>query len=145
MADYGFKYKRTTSTPTPYGTVGGDADEATFCERNVGGQYSIKKGETVALNTAWTRSLTKVICMSTKKDKNDSTQGNLPNITLKSNSTSSPDDTETLVPGVGVEWFSELDPAANMPFPTADVTQIYATNAGNVDMILTLAVGGDPS
>ncbi len=91
------------------------------------------------------RALTKVICMSTKKDKNDSTAGNLPNITLKSNSNSSPADTETLVPGVGVEWFGELDPAANMPFPSADVTEIYATNAGNVDMILTLAVGGDPT
>ena len=145
MPNYGFNYVRKNSVPTPYGTVGGDATEQIFCQRNAGGQYSIKAGTTVLLNISWVRALTRGIFLSSKKDPADTTTGSLPNLTLKSNSNSSPADTVTAIAGIGQQWMSGVDPAANMLFPSADVTQVYVTNAGLIDMLLTIAVGGDPS
>lgn len=142
---YGFNYTRKISGASPFGTIGNDLDDSVYCENSVGGKnVKIAAGATVHLPWAWTRSLTKVLEYTAKVDPGF-TIGNLTpsNLVLMSNDANSPDDSETLVLGAGYHWFRGVDPDANMPFPTADVTDIFAHNPGGVDIVLTFAAAGD--
>jgi hypothetical protein len=148
LEGYGFKYTRKISGNTPFGTVGNEIDDTVFCENNVGGQnVKVPAGATVQLPWAWTRSLMKVFEFSAKVDPalTAANIGNLSpaNLLLKSNSPSSPGDTATLVPKAGYHWFKGVDPDANMPFSSADVTALYAVNSGPLDLVFTFAGGGD--
>lgn len=59
-------------------------------------------------------------------------------LTVKTNSSSAPDDTITLTDGVPLMWTNEF--ATNIPVPfTADVTKIYVTNGSSTaDAVLTI-------
>lgn len=140
----GYTFKRRKSTATPFGSLGGVADETYTCERLIGGIYSIPSGTTnKQIDLDWVRATTYVIVCENKKDSLDETEGALVNLTIKTNNSATPGDTVTVVPGTTITWMSGYDDAADKPFNTADVTQIFVTNAGTVDQILTIAVGGD--
>jgi hypothetical protein len=63
-------------------------------------------------------------------------------MTLKTNSSGSPDQTFALAAGVPLVWCEDM-PTAN-PL-TTDITALYATNASGDDGVLTVAVLVDPT
>lgn len=65
-------------------------------------------------------------------------------LTIKTNSSSVPDDTITLADGEAILWSLAADGAGKCPF-SADVTTLYVTNAGSTASVLDIRVGEDPA
>lgn len=123
---------------TPIGRLGGDVESVTEnlfkgIKLDIAGTATNQQ-----INLDWVRSKAKVIGLYCKK--NDDASGTAQGLTIKSNSTSSPGDTLTLIPGTPVIWLAANDPAENMPFPSADVTKLYVTSPGGVTQELMVVV-----
>jgi hypothetical protein len=138
----GILWTRRESVTTAQGSLGGTTGETIRYPREIAIDVTVPAGTTdMDIAAAWERaSAHGFVFFCSKNDDDDGTASSL---TVKTNSTSSPDDTITLVPGTLTRWLEGYDGSGDKPLNSADVTILYATNSGPVDQRLRISVALD--
>lgn len=137
MATAGIVWTRTVSVKTGAGTLGGVSQQITSdMEQNLSIDVAASAADQEVL-FGWTRSRLQAIAADFKKN-DDNSAVSPGNITVKTNSTSSPGDTVVIPYGSAFNWFT--GDVMTKPFNSADITKLFISNAAAVVVWFKLSI-----